>query len=337
MQIRINPYPLYRKILLVLLIWTGHTHSHGGVVLEEDICLIKVGFFQAHFTVFQPQTKGHKQFCEDLPDLGESIFVLEYLHDGLEKMEVDFRIVENLTGNGPFTNQSDVESIEDINAITVFYQPPLQNPDVFAVLHDFSVEGEFIGIVTAKHPDSEKVYTAVFPFEAGFTSSDINDLAVLFVVLTIFFGWLGYLAFKRSKPKPIFTSFILFLLVDLSLLPEKASAQTAGWTELTGQSETYAVNVNASIKPITINQIHSWTLKLETHDSSLVEKAKLTVTGGMPLHDHGLPTQPRVVAEKEPGHYQIDGIKFHMRGYWELTITIEKEDIRETLIVGLNL
>ena len=87
---------------------------HGGVVLEEDICLIKVGFYQAHFTVFQPESRQHEQFCEDLPDIGESIFVLEYLHDGLESLEVDFRIIENTTGNGSFANKEDVDRLDDI-------------------------------------------------------------------------------------------------------------------------------------------------------------------------------------------------------------------------------
>ncbi len=330
-------YPLNGLIFFLLLICNSQIHSHGGVVLEEDICLIKVGFFQAHFTVFQPTTKGHEQFCEDLPDLGESIFVLEYLHDGLEKMEVDFRIIENLTGNGPFTNQADIESIEDFSAVTVFYQPALQNPDVFAVLHEFREEGEFIGIVTAKHPDNTKTYTAVFPFEVGFTSSDISDLAVLFVVLTIFFSWLCYLGLNRIRTKRVFNTSIFILIVISSFTPEEAASQITDSRSLRGESQTYRVSVNSSIQPITINKIHSWTLMLVTHDARPVAKAKLSISGGMPLHDHGLPTQPKMVAEKSPGHYQVDGLKFHMRGYWEVTISVEKGSINETLIVGLNL
>ena len=329
--------PLTALISLSLLVFSSNIHSHGGVVLDEDICLIKVGFFQAHFTVFQPQTKGHEQFCEDLPDIGESIFVLEYLHDGLEKMHVDFRIIENLTGNGPFTNKADVELIDDVDAITVFYQPALQNPDVFAVLHDFQEEGEFIGIITAKHPENAKIYTAVFPFEAGFTSNDVNDLTVLFVVLFIFFSWLAYLAFKRTKSKPVFTSLLAAFLVTLVFSPLNATAQTADSETISGKSKTYLLTGDPSIKPLAINQIHSWTVKLTTHDNNLVEKAHLNIAGGMPLHDHGLATQPRMVAETRPGHYQIDGLKFHMRGYWEITITVEKDGINETLTVGLNL
>ena len=118
---------LLKISLLSMLLAPVTAFPHGGVVLEEDICLIKVGFYQAHFTVFQPGSRQHEQFCEDLPDIGESIFVLEYLHDGLESLEVDFRIIENTTGNGSFANKEDVDRLDDIEAVTVFYQPPLKN------------------------------------------------------------------------------------------------------------------------------------------------------------------------------------------------------------------
>ena len=86
--------------------------------------------------------------------------MLEYLHDGLESLEVDFRIIENTTGNGSFANKEDVDRLDDIEAVTVFYQPPLKNPDVFAVLHEFDQDGEFIGVGTARDDSSSKTYSA---------------------------------------------------------------------------------------------------------------------------------------------------------------------------------
>ena len=334
---RLQLIALLNKILCLFLFASGNAFSHGGVVLEEDICLIKVGFFQAHFTVFQPRTREHEQFCEDLPDTGESLFVLEYLHDGLEKMSVDFRIIENLTGNGSFANQADIELIEDIDAITVFYQPPLQNPDVFAVLHNFEEEGEFIGVVTAQNPKDSKRYTAVFPFEAGFTSNDISNIAVLLTVLSVSLGWIGFLLIKRKRTSPILSLIALVALISIGATPKPAYAEFSNPEVIVAVSESYKVAGKASINPVAINQIHSWTLNLQTHDSRPVEKADITVSGGMPLHDHGLPTQPKVVSEILPGKYQVDGLKFHMRGYWEITIEVRKEDTSETLVLGLNL
>ena len=65
--------------------------GHGGVAFEGDSCLISVNFLQAHFTVFQPETRKTKEYCEDIPDVTRSVFVMEYLHDLLSEMNVDFR------------------------------------------------------------------------------------------------------------------------------------------------------------------------------------------------------------------------------------------------------
>ena len=136
--------------------------------LEEDICAIQVGFFKAHFTIYQPQISQHKEFCEDIPSTGESIFVMEYLHDGLRDMQVDFRIIKDTQKLGRFAKLGDIEKIKDIQQQTVFYQPPTANLDgVYLAKYDFTEKEYYIGIVTAEHLDQEKTYTAVFPFQVG--------------------------------------------------------------------------------------------------------------------------------------------------------------------------
>ena len=46
--------------------------AHGGVVAEEDICLLRMGFLQAHFTLYLPDSRGAEEFCEELPDVGRA-------------------------------------------------------------------------------------------------------------------------------------------------------------------------------------------------------------------------------------------------------------------------
>ncbi len=94
--------------------------AHGGVVEEDDLCVIKVDYLRAHFKVYQPRVSGHKQFCEDLPVASESVFVMEYQHDALASVPIDFRIVRDVTGKGRFTRMEDVEQIEDLDSATVF-------------------------------------------------------------------------------------------------------------------------------------------------------------------------------------------------------------------------
>lgn len=155
--------------VLIMLSLTQQTAAHGGVVEESDLCVIKISYLTAHFKIYQPRTDGHEEYCEDLPNAGESVFVMEYLHDELGRIPVDFRIIRDVTGKGRFARWSDIMAIDDLESVTVLYQPPIIEPDVFTVMHDFVEEGEFIGIVTATPNDGERLHIAVFPFEVGYT------------------------------------------------------------------------------------------------------------------------------------------------------------------------
>jgi hypothetical protein len=79
----------------------------------------------------------------------------------------------------------------------------------------------------------------------------------------------------------------------------------------------------SQLDPIAINQIHNWTLHVETADGQPVENAEITVDGGMPQHDHGLPTAPQVTQDLGNGDYLVEGLRFHMDGWWEIMFVIE--------------
>lgn len=158
------------------------TLAGGGLVLEGDVCIIRIDFYSAHFTAYQPDTSGNEQFCRDLPETGATIFVLDYLHQSLKEVPVDFRIIRDITGLGRFVKLKHVEEIEDIEQHTVFYQPPVIRPDAsFKIEYDFTEKGEYIGIVSAGHPSNDTIYTAVFPFEVG--GSNFAYLAPLLLLL----------------------------------------------------------------------------------------------------------------------------------------------------------
>lgn len=138
------------------------------MVLSSDACIIQIDFYSVHFTAYQPDSSGNTQFCQDLPDTGPSIFVLDYLHDSLKEVPVDFRIIRNVTGQGRFVKLKHVEEIDDLEAHTVFYQPAVIQADAsLKVEYDFKEKGRYIAIVSAGHPNNNNIYTAVFPFEVG--------------------------------------------------------------------------------------------------------------------------------------------------------------------------
>jgi hypothetical protein len=57
----------------------------------------------------------------------------------------------------------------------------------------------------------------------------------------------------------------------------------------------------------------------------------------MPAHDHGLPTYPRVTEELGEGKYRLDGMRFHMAGAWEITMTIAADGKTDTVVVAVTL
>jgi hypothetical protein len=142
--------------------------AHGSVTPEDDLCIIRIGFYEAHFKMYLPRTRGHREYCEDIPGVGETVFVMEYEHSGLGNVPIDFRIIRNTTGQGVFTSLEDVQAVDDLDAVTVVHHEAAIQPDVFTIMYDFQEQGEFVGIVAVRNPENGKLYTAVFPFEVGF-------------------------------------------------------------------------------------------------------------------------------------------------------------------------
>jgi len=206
-MMRAAPSILFAPLLVAGLLSSALTQAHGSVAAEDDLCLIEIGYYKAHFKIYLPDRRRHQQFCEDLPSAGESIFVMEYVHTGLSEAPIDFRIIRNVTGQGRFTRLSDVEQIEDLEGVTVFHQPARAQPDVFAVRHEFTETGKFVGIVTLAQPDSGKIYTAVFPFDVGFTGFGYWPLFGLFaLLLQLNYLWMsGRLSKWRRKRRPRLT------------------------------------------------------------------------------------------------------------------------------------
>lgn len=142
--------------------------GHGSVAESEEGCVIEFGFYSAHFNVFQPQTRRHTAFCEDLPDVTETIFALEYLHDSLRQVPLELRILHNTSSLGRFVRWDDLQAMGDLTAQTVYSLTVPPQPDgVLSVLFPFTEAGDFVGIISAPNLTGDEVYHAVFPFRVG--------------------------------------------------------------------------------------------------------------------------------------------------------------------------
>jgi hypothetical protein len=78
-------------------------------------------------------------------------------------------------------------------------------------------------------------------------------------------------------------------------------------------------------------------MHVESADGVPLEGATITVSGGMPLHDHGLPTDPRMTRSLGNGDYLLEGVRFHMQGEWVLNVTVEVDGRRDTVVISLTL
>jgi len=169
---------LFRNLLgricghaILLLCAATPALAGGGLVLQNDTCILQIDFYSAHFTAYQPQSSGNQQFCRELPATGETLFVLDYLHQTLKEVPVSLRVVRDYTGQGRFVKLKHLGDAETIEQNTVFYQPPVVQPDASLTVElDFADKGDYVGIVTAGHPSNGRTYTTVFPFEVGATS-----------------------------------------------------------------------------------------------------------------------------------------------------------------------
>lgn len=191
-----------RIMLLAMAVVSPHVAAaHGSVTPDDDLCLIKIGYFKAHFKVYQPSSSGHEDYCEDLPGEGESIFVMEYEHSGLGSAPIDFRIIRNVTDRGVYTSLDDVRAIDDLDAVTVFHHPSAVQPDVFTIMHRFDSPGEFVGIVSVQG-DAGRQFTAVFPFEVGYIDFGYWPLIVIAAIaLQVNYLWMNGWFDRRRRER----------------------------------------------------------------------------------------------------------------------------------------
>lgn len=107
----------------------------------------------------------------------------------------------------------------------------------------------------------------------------------------------------------------------------------------TRQSETglFRVSYEPDVQPAPLNAVHAWTLQVARADGQPVEGAQITVSGGMPQHRHGMPTQPEVAAGLGGGAYRVEGMKFQMPGWWAVTFEIEAQGEKDTVTFNLML
>ena len=99
----------------------------------------------------------------------------------------------------------------------------------------------------------------------------------------------------------------------------------------------YRVTYISSEAPVPVNQLHSWTLHVETANGQPVDNAEIAIFGDMPQHGHGMPTKPEVTQNLGNGDYLVEGMKFQMGGWWQIDFTINAQGQSDKVSFNLML
>ena len=143
------------------------------------------------------------------------------------------------------------------------------------------------------------------------------------------------------------------LLLSLFFTTPLLAQQNSLWQPLQDDVQSNLASFKVSVTDTTqlsLNKLHSWTVVVQLSDTSLshaesiyaLTPEDINISGGMPAHAHGLPTQPKVSRLKKitPYTYEltISGLKFHMWGQWFIRIDLLKlkdyADIKFNLMPG---
>ncbi len=133
-----------------------------------------------------------------------------------------------------------------------------------------------------------------------------------------------------------FHSLILRASIWISLaVAGFVNAESANpWFSSTAESAngSFTVSLQSVQSEFALNEFRIWHLTVIDRESGeAVTPARVTVGGGMPMHGHGLPSQPQVTEYLGEGRYQIEGLKFNMLGKWVLDFEIITRQAADTV------
>jgi len=173
-----NKLYLYLKFFLLysflLVILISKSFAHGGLSLDEDYCVLTVGKYEMHFSGYQPENNGPKEFCEDIPETGNTIVVLDFMDDELRSLPVEVRIILDTEENN-----------QDLESITVYKKDyKIYKNGTISLRQNFENKGKFIGYVTVK--DENNFIISEFPFSVGIERK--SSSYIYFIILALITG-----------------------------------------------------------------------------------------------------------------------------------------------------
>lgn len=184
-----------RLAIFVLLIGLtgllpGLAGAHGGLALAKDQCKLSLGTYWMHFTGYQPDSEGSKEFCEDIPDIGRTVVALDATDDVLRAMPIEVRLVK------------DTGDLSNLEPITILHMPPkVYAAGSVTFEYTFDKPGKFVGIVTAMN--GKEAVVSQFPFSVGSGGSIFMKYLPFLGILVaggVFYWYSTISRAKKAKP-----------------------------------------------------------------------------------------------------------------------------------------
>lgn len=79
--------------ILTAVFYSGLAAAHGKVSLESDICMRNISGSMVHLSTYQPQHDPEAEYCTEIPNEGETLWVLDLVDQALRDMPIAIKIV----------------------------------------------------------------------------------------------------------------------------------------------------------------------------------------------------------------------------------------------------
>jgi len=145
----------------------------------------------------------------------------------------------------------------------------------------------------------------------------------------------------NSPISPSIRSWLFFLVAgvlsfscsaETTSNPEKPESEKLIWQQ-TSEQGIFDVTLDSNTAGVVaINEFLEWVLIIKDAEGEPVTPVRVSVSGGMPMHGHGLPSQPQVSEYLGDGKYLIKGLQFSMNGRWELAFDIQSKEQTDKVV-----
>jgi len=119
-----------------------------------------------------------------------------------------------------------------------------------------------------------------------------------------------------------------------------STAQPQNGNRLTGVKSDggqFSISAQPETDVIPMNKMHAWTIRIVDANGQALDGVSIVISGGMPAHGHGLPTNPQVTSAAGDGSYRVEGLRFQMPGEWVVNFHVTGKGIDDSATLRFTL